>query len=97
MVAFVIEMLGGKQIAVIGDGHGGHAAPGRFVHQFGDVASAVEKTVIGVQMQMDEARSFHAALIVVCASEIFQARKTRRIGSAQNVKQNVTNVARLRV
>ena len=47
---FVVEMLGGKEIAVIGDGDGGHAAAGRFVNQFGDVASAVEKTVIGVQM-----------------------------------------------
>ena len=47
---FVVEMLGGKEIAVIGDGHGGHAAAGGFVNQFRDVASAVEKTVIGVQM-----------------------------------------------
>ena len=46
----VVEMLGGKEVAVIGDGDGGHAAAGGFVNQFGDVASAVEKTVIGVQM-----------------------------------------------
>ena len=55
-------MLGGKEVAVIGDGDGGHAAAGRFVNQFRDVASAVEKTVIGVQMQMDETRSCHRRL-----------------------------------
>jgi hypothetical protein len=43
-------MLGGKEVSVIGDGYGGHAPAGGFVNQFRDVASAVEKTVIGVQM-----------------------------------------------
>ncbi len=69
---FVVKMLGGKEIAVIGDGHGGHAAAGGFVNQFRDVASAVEKTVIGVQMQMDETRSCHGGFIVVCAARFFQ-------------------------
>ena len=57
---FVIEMLGGKQIAVVGDGHGGHAATSRLVNQFRDVAGAVEKAVVGMQMQMYEARRFHS-------------------------------------
>jgi len=46
----VVEMLGGEEVAVIGDGYRGHAPAGGFVNQFRDVASAVEKTVIGVQM-----------------------------------------------
>ena len=45
---FVIEMLGGKQIAVVGDGHGGHMAPRGFAHQFTNFAGAVEKAVVGV-------------------------------------------------
>ena len=57
---FVVELLRGKKIAVIGDGHGGHLAARRFVDDLFNVASAVEKTVIGVQMQMNESRSFHA-------------------------------------
>src|SRR5437588_5602554 len=55
----VMEMLGGKKIAVIGDGYGRHASAGRFVYQFSDVASAVEKTVIGVQVKMDKTRCRH--------------------------------------
>ena len=94
---FVIELLGGKQIAVVGDGHGGHAAPRGFVDQFGNVAGAVEKTVVGVQMQMNEARGFHAALIVVRASEIFQTpQNTPYRLHAQYREQNVKNHARLR-
>ena len=45
---FVMKVLGGKKIAVIRDGHGGHAAVGRLIYQFRDVTSAVEKTVVGV-------------------------------------------------
>ena len=56
---FVVEVLGGKKIAVIGDGYGGHAALGRLVNQFRDVTGAVEKTVIGVQVKMDKTRCRH--------------------------------------
>ncbi len=49
-----MKVLGGKKIAVIRDGHGGHAAVGCFVYQFRDVASAVEKTVISVEVKMDK-------------------------------------------
>ena len=55
----MMEMLGGKKIAVIGDGYGGHAALGRLVNQFRDVTGAVEKTVIGVQVKMDKTRCRH--------------------------------------
>ncbi len=47
---FVMKLLGGKEIAVIGDSYCGHALVGGFIHQFGDIACAVEKTVIGMQV-----------------------------------------------
>jgi quercetin dioxygenase-like cupin family protein len=69
---FVMEMLGGKKIAMIGDGHGRHAPAGRFVYQFRDVTGAVEKTVIGMQVQMDKTRCRHRCVILVAAPPIFQ-------------------------
>jgi hypothetical protein len=57
---FVIKMLGGKQISVVGNGHGGHMPPCRLANQFTDVAGAIEKAVIGVQMQVYERRRFHS-------------------------------------
>ena len=51
---FVMKVLSGKKIAVIRDGHGGHALVGCLVYQFRDVASAVEQTVIGVDVKVDK-------------------------------------------
>ena len=79
----VIEMLGGKEVAVVGDGDGGHAAAGGFVNQFRDVASAVEKTVIGVQMQVDETRSFHRRLHCSLRAREF-SRRTPRYSSTES-------------
>jgi hypothetical protein len=67
-----MEVLGGKKIAMIGDGHGGHATVGRFVYQFRDVAGAVEKTVIGVQVKMDKTLSRHRLFILVAVGQLFQ-------------------------
>ncbi len=50
------EILRGEKIPVVGDGNGGHSPPRRFVRQLLDFAGAVQKTVIRVQMQMDETR-----------------------------------------
>jgi hypothetical protein len=47
---FVMKVLSGKKIAVISDGHGGHALVGCLVYQFRDVTSAVEQTVISVHV-----------------------------------------------
>ena len=55
----VVELLGREEIAVVGDSHGGHAAPRRLVHEFLNPAGAVQQAVIGVQMQMNESRSRH--------------------------------------
>jgi hypothetical protein len=56
----MIEAFGGKQIPVVGDGHGGHMPPRGFANQFTNFASAIQKAVIGVQMQMYERRRFHS-------------------------------------
>ena len=52
----MIEIRGGEKIAVVGDGHRGHAPPRRFGRQFADFAGAVQKTIVRVQMQMYEVR-----------------------------------------
>src|SRR5208282_3350027 len=57
---FLIKLGGGEKIAVIGDGDGGHSAAGGFGDEVGDAAGAVEKTVVGVQVQVNERGSFHA-------------------------------------
>ncbi len=45
---------------MIRDGHGGHFAARRFVDNFFEVAGSVQKTVVRVQMQVNESRGFHA-------------------------------------
>ena len=56
----MVEVCGGEQIAVIGDRHGRHAAPRGLIHQLGDFARAIEKTVVGMQMQVDKRPLAHA-------------------------------------
>jgi hypothetical protein len=56
----VIKTLGGEEIPVVGDGHGRHMPPRRFLDQFTNFAGAIQKAVIGVQMQMYERRRFHS-------------------------------------
>jgi hypothetical protein len=68
---FVMKVFGGKKIAVIRDSHGGHAAVGRLIYQFRNVTSAVEKTVIGVEVKMDKTRCRHRCFILVAARGIF--------------------------
>jgi hypothetical protein len=55
----VVEMGGGKEIAVVGDGDGGEAAAGGFLDEFGNFAGAVEEGEIGMEMKVDEAGGFH--------------------------------------
>ena len=52
----MIKILRGKKIAVIRDGHSGHAAARGFFGERLDFASAVEKAVVRVQMQVNESR-----------------------------------------
>ena len=60
-LGFVVELLRGEQIAMIGNRHRRHALSHRLSYQRGDFAGAVEKTVIGVNVKMSEARFFHVA------------------------------------
>ena len=56
----LIEEIGsGKEVAMVGDGHSGHFLPGGFVEKFGSFARAVKKTVIGVNVQVNELRVSH--------------------------------------
>jgi hypothetical protein len=68
----MIELLGGEQIPVIGDSDRGHAATGRLGDQFLDITGAIEQAVVGVQVQVNETRSTHAALIVVAGKYFCQ-------------------------
>ena len=56
----LVKRLGGKKVAVIGDGHGRHLATRGLVHHFFQVASSVQKTIVRVQMQVNESRDLHA-------------------------------------
>jgi hypothetical protein len=58
---FIEEISSGKQVAMVGDGHGGHFLPGRFVEKFGSFARAVKKTVISVNVQVNKLRVCHGA------------------------------------
>src|SRR5713226_5102453 len=56
-----VEKIGrGEQVAVVGDGHGGHAAARSLIYDRSDVTGAVQKTVVSVQMEMDKIRSVHS-------------------------------------
>src|SRR5260370_5553050 len=59
LAGIVKEIGSGKEIAVIGDGHGGHLLAGRFIQELGGLASPVEQTVIGVNVKMNELRLTH--------------------------------------
>ncbi len=56
----VVEGLRGKKISVVGDGHCGHLAARRFIDDLFKVARPIQQTVVRVQMQVNESRSFHA-------------------------------------
>ena len=55
----VKEIGGGEKIAVVGDGDSGHFAAGGLVDQLRNIAGSVQKTEVGVQMEMNEAGRAH--------------------------------------
>ncbi len=59
LASFIKEIGSSKEIAVIGDGYGGHLLAGRFIQELGGLASPVEQTVIGVNVKMNELRLTH--------------------------------------
>jgi hypothetical protein len=50
----VIELDGAVKIAVVGEGEGAHSKFRRPVHEPVNPARAVEQTVVGVDVEMDE-------------------------------------------
>jgi hypothetical protein len=48
------EFDGSKNISVVGHGHGGHAHFFYALAKFFDIAGAIQKGVIGMQVQVDE-------------------------------------------
>ena len=54
LVGFVEEICRGKDIAVVRDSHGRHAEARCGVEKLGDLARAVEKTVIRVNVEMNK-------------------------------------------
>jgi ketol-acid reductoisomerase len=54
LVRCIHEMHGAKNIAVVGQGHRGHAKFLDPIDEFLNVASAVEERIITVQVQMNE-------------------------------------------
>jgi hypothetical protein len=60
----MIEIRGGKEITVVGDGYCGHTAAGSFGGEFADFAGAVQQRVVRVQMKVNEVRGIHAKFIL---------------------------------
>ena len=58
----VIEIRSAEKISVVRDGDGGHPETGGFSGEFADFASAVQKRVVRVKMQMNEVRGGHSFL-----------------------------------
>lgn len=60
----MVEIGGCEEISVICDGNGRHSPASSLGSEFSDFAGAVEKRVVGVEMEMNKVRSRHAASIL---------------------------------
>jgi len=58
----VVEIRRDEHVAVVSDGHSGYPASRGLIHQFGDFAGTVKKTVVGVKMKVNEMRLRHAGV-----------------------------------
>ena len=54
LVGGIHEVHGTKNVAVVRHGYGGHAELTYMFTEFFDVTSAIQKGIVGVQMQVDE-------------------------------------------
>src|SRR5258706_16102132 len=59
LAGFIEEICGGKEIAVVGDGHRRDFLAGSFIPKLGSFASPIEQTVIRMTVQMHELRLAH--------------------------------------
>src|SRR5260370_5983277 len=53
LAGFVEEIRSGKEIAVIGDGHGWHFLARRFIEKLRSLANPLEQTLIRMNAEMD--------------------------------------------
>lgn len=59
LAGFVKEIGGGEEVAVISDGYRRHFLPRSFVEKLGGFTRAIEETVIGVYVKVNELRITH--------------------------------------
>ena len=59
LAGFIEEIGGGEEVAVIGDGYRRHFLARRFVEELGGFARSIEKTVIRMDVQVNELRITH--------------------------------------
>ena len=59
LAGFMEEIGGGEEVAVVGDGHGGHFLAGGLVEKFGGFTRTVEEAEVGVNVQVNELRIAH--------------------------------------
>ncbi len=58
---FAVELDHTEQVVLVGQCDGRHAQLGAAIHERGDAHCAVDKRILGVQMQMDEGAIAHPA------------------------------------
>jgi hypothetical protein len=61
LVGFVKKVGGSEEVAMVGDGHGGHFLPRGFVKKLGGFAGTVEETVVCVEVQVNELGISHGS------------------------------------
>ena len=86
----VVERLRREQIAVIGDGDGRHLPARCFVDDFFEIARSIQKTVIRMQMQVNESGGFHAGCYSSRAREILA---TARFASETRIARPIFSCA----
>src|SRR5260370_35382922 len=59
LAGFIEEIGGGEEIAMVGDGHGGHLLAGRLIQKLGGFSGPIQQAVIGVNGKMNEMRLPH--------------------------------------
>src|SRR6266478_1288147 len=59
LAGFIEEIGGSKEVAMVGDGHGRHFLPRRFIQKLGGFAGSIEQTVIRMNVKMNELRLAH--------------------------------------
>jgi len=59
LAGFIEKIGGGEEVAVVGDGYGGHFLAGGLVEKLGGFAGTVEEAEVGVNVEVNELRIAH--------------------------------------